>query len=451
MPAVTRIVALCLSVLVLCALLVASGNAPVTVTRTGNADGVYPDRIVVGALSSQTGPLPADFAPVVAGAQAYLDMVNAGGGVNGRSLDLADSLDDSSSPSEDASQARTLVDQDHVFAVVAVATPSFTGAPYLASHDVPTFGLNVNPNSQWDAGPSMFGNTGSYTDFAAPQLQAAFLAEQHHVTTAAVLAYDVAQSQQGCEGVDTALDRYGVHVAYLDTAIPAPAIDLHVDVDRLRAAGVQMVVSCMDLAGNVLLAQTMQQDGLGDVLQYWFDGYDPSSLRQFARSMQNTYFLLSQAPFEVTQLDPGRYPGMDRFEAALRRYVPGTAPSQAALAGWMSADLFVTGLRAVGPDVTRSRLVAAINDLTAYTADGIEPPIDWRIAHRPANGPTNCTAFVRVVGDRFVPVYGTPPSVFSCFPVPDPAGPPIVPVVPLPAGVPPLAPVRPGPPAGRRS
>jgi len=450
-PAVQRIVALGVSVLVLCALLVASGNAPVTVTRTGNADGVFPDRIVVGALSSQTGPLPADFAPVVTGAQAYLDMVNAGGGVNGRSIDLAHSLDDSSSPSEDASQARTLVDQDHVFAVVAVATPSFTGAPYLASHDVPTFGLNVNANSQWDAGPSMFGNTGSYTDFAAPQLQAAFLAEQDHVTSAAVIAYDVAQSQQGCIGVENAFTRYGVHVAYEDTSVPAPAIDLHVDVDRIKAAGAQMVVSCMDLDGNVLLAQTMQQAGMTGVLQYWFDGYDPTTLSQFGRYMQDTYFLLSQVPFEATQLDPGRYPGMDRFQAALRRYEPGNEPSQAALAGWTSADLFVTGLRAIGRDVTRTRLVAAINRLTAYTADGIDPPIDWRIAHRPVNGPTNCTAFVRVEGDRFVPVYGTPPSVFSCFPVPDPAGPPIELVVPLPAGVPPLSPVRPGPSAGRGS
>jgi ABC-type branched-subunit amino acid transport system substrate-binding protein len=108
---------------------------------------VYPHRIVVGGLASQTGPLPADFAPVLTGAKVYLDMVDADGGVAGRRIDLAYELDDQSSPSLDASQARALVEQYKVFAVVAVATPSFAGAAYLAAHGVPTFGLNVNPNS----------------------------------------------------------------------------------------------------------------------------------------------------------------------------------------------------------------------------------------------------------------------------------------------------------------
>ena len=432
--------------LLACAVLASCGNAPVTVSTAGNTDGVLPDEIVVGALASQTGPLPANFAPVITGAQVYLDMVNAAGGVNGRTIRLAYKLDDFSSPSTDASQARTLVDQDHVFAVVAVATPSFTGAGYLASHNVPTFGLNVNPNSQWGAGPSMFGNTGSYTNFAGVQLQAAFLAGQHHVRSASVVAYNVAQSQQGCQGVERAFARYGVPVGFDDTSVPAPAIDLHADVNRMRAAHVDMVASCMDLGGNILLAQTMQQAGISGAVQYWFDGYDPTVLRQFGPVMQGTYFLLSHVPFEVSARTPGRYPGMDEFLATLKRYAPGVAPSEAALAGWTSADLFVTGLRAIGAQVTRTRLVAAINRISAYTADGIEPPVDWRIAHRPSNGPTNCSAFVQVQGNRFVPVYGTPPSVFTCFALRPPATGPVVPVTPLPAGVPPL---RGAPGAGR--
>jgi len=407
------------------------------VSHSGNTDGVFQNRIVVGALASQTGPLPADFAPVITGAQVYLDMVNAEGGVHGRRIDLAYKLDDQSSPSQDTSQARTLVDQDHVFAVVAVATPSFSGAGYLAAHDVPTFGLHVNPNSQGLAGPSMYGNNSSYTNFSAPQLQAVFLAEQHHVHAAAVLAYNIAQSQQGCQGVLNGFSRYGVNVTFADRSIPAPASDLHADVTRMKQAGVDMIVSCMDLSGNVLLAQTMQQAGMTGVTQLWFDGYDETALARFGAVMQGAYFFEPHVPFEVTQLYPGTYPGMDTFEAMLKRYAPGNPPSEAALAGWTSADLFVTGLRAVGRNLTRSRLVAAINTLSAFTADGILAPVDWRISHKRDSGPINCNAFVEVLGDHFVPVYGTSPSVFSCFPVPDPLAPPIRPIVPLPAGVPP--------------
>ena len=179
-------------------------------------------------------------------------------------------------------------------------------------------------------------------------------------------------------------------------------------------------------------------DGVTGVTQYWFDGYDESAVRQFASSMEGVYFLLQHAPFEVTELDPGTYPGMDRYEALLQKYAPGNPPSEASLAGWQSADLFVTGLRALGRDVTRSRLVHSLNTLTSYTADGLEPPIDWTIAHKPINGPLNCTAFVVVHDGRFVPAYGEAPSVFSCFPQPAPATGPITTVTPLPAGVPPL-------------
>jgi ABC-type branched-subunit amino acid transport system substrate-binding protein len=420
---------------VVAASLAGCGNARTAVSHAGNTDGVLSNRIVVGALASETGPLPADFAPVVTGAKVYLDMVDSQGGVDGRRIDLADTLDDQSSPSIDATQARNLVDEDHVFAVVAVATPSFSGGSFLAANDVPTFGLNVN--SQWMDGPSLYGNNGSYVNFTGPNLEAVYLAEQHQSHAVAVLAYNVAQSQQGCQGVVNGLHRYGVPVAYEDLSIPAPATDLHADVTRMQQAGVDMVVSCMDLGGDILLAQTMQQADMTGATQMWFDGYDESAITEYTSAMQNVYFTEPNVPFEVTQLDPGTYPGMDQFEAMLKRYAPGTEPSEAALAGWTSADLFVSGLRAVGRDVTRSRLVHALNELSDFTADGILAPVDWTIAHKAVIGPLNCNALIQARGDRFVPVYGTPPSVFTCFPSPPPAAPPITPIVPLPAGVPP--------------
>ena len=417
--------------------LAACGNATTSMSTAGNTQGVYANRIVVGGLASITGPLPADFAPAIAGAQAYFDWVNANGGVDGRRIDLAYKLDDQSDPSTDASQARTLVEQDHVFAVLPVATPSFSGGPFLAEHDVPTFGLNVNPNADW-AGPSMFGNTGSYTAFTSPQLQAAYLARQHHVKEAALIAYNISASSEGCQGVANAFRRYGIHIAFEDLAVPVPAFDLNADVTRMKSLHVDMVTSCLDLTGSLLLSATMQEFGMTGVTQYWFDGYDKSALRSESAKMQGVYFMLQHAPFEVAQLYPSQYPSMVRFEQSLARYAPGNAPSEAALAGWTSADLFVSGLRAIGRDVTRTRLVAAINKMTLFTAHGLVSPIDWRTDHTGVSTIYNCSVFVQVRAHEFVPVYGTPPSVFSCFPVPNPTHGPIEKVVPLPPGVPPL-------------
>jgi len=293
----------------------------------------------------------------------------------------------------------------------------------------------VNP--QWSGPPSLFGNTGSYTDFTAPQVAPAFLAEQHHVHAAAVLAYNVAQSRAGCQGTINGLHRYGIPIAFEDLSIPAPASDLHADVTRMQAAGVDMIVSCMDLGGNVLLSQTMQEAGVSGVTQLWQDGYDESAIHEYTSAMQGVYFNNPHAPFEVTQLDPGVYPGVDQFQAMLKRYAPGTLPSEAALAGWTSADLFVSGMRAVGRDLTRSRLVAAINRISSFTSDGILAPIDWRFAHT-SSPPPDCTAYIQAVGTKFVPVYGTPSSVFSCFQTPyPPTTAPITLLNPVPVEVPP--------------
>ncbi len=433
--ALTGLTALVLAAALFAPAFTIAAPAGAATSPAGNTAGVSAKRVVVGALASQTGPLPANFAPVVTGAEAYLDMVDARGGVNGRKIDLAYSLDDQSSPSIDASQARTLVQQDHVFAVVGVATPSFTGGTFLAANRVPTFGLNVNP--QWMAGPTMFGHNGSYIEFTSPQVQPAFLAQQHHVHAAAVLAYNVAQSQQGCQGTINGLRRYGVPVAFEDLAIPAPASDLHADVIRMQHAGVDMIVSCMDLGGDVLLAQTMRQVGMKNVTQLWNDGYSEQSLGQYTTAMQGVYFTEPNVPFEVTRLHPKVYPGMDQFLKMLKKYAPGTLPSEPALAGWTSAALFVAGMKAVGRNLTRSRLVAAINRMGSWTADGILAPVDWRIAHT-GSGPLNCTAYIQVRGKKFVPVYGTRRSVFSCFKTPaPPTTSPIRLLNPVPAGVPP--------------
>ena len=80
----------------------------------------------------------------------------------------------------------------------------------------------------------------------------------------------------------------------------------------------------------------------------------------------------------------------------------------------MSADLFVQGLRSIGNDVTRTALVRAVNRLTAFTADGAYPPVDWKIAHTGVND-LDCTTYVQARGLDFVPVFATPASFYSCY------------------------------------
>lgn len=414
--------------------LAACGNASSTgVTHAGDTDGVTNTSITVGALGSFSGYAASDFAPVLTGAEVYFDQLNARGGVNGRKIIYSPQVDDGLSANGDTTGAQQLV-QDKVFAVVGVGTPFFTGSSVLRANAVPTFGLQEDTNAQW-SGPTMFGVGGSYDNYGAPMTQVAYVAQQTGAKRAAVLAYNVAQSSQGCIGVTKALQKYHIDVAVNDTSIPYGAATLDADVTRMQQEGVNFVATCMDATGNIKLSQTLQQHGMGNVTQYWLDGYDQQTLQNNAAAMEGVYFLVQQTPFEVTKLDPGRYPGIDDFNAALKKYAPaGTLPSTPALAGWVSADLFVTGLHSLGRNVTRSGLVAAINKMTSFTANGAMPPVNWKVAHTGVTS-LDCSSFVQVRHGSFVPVFGTGKSVYSCFKYPAPAGPTVT-TIPLPPGVP---------------
>ncbi|MGD0083908.1 MAG: ABC transporter substrate-binding protein [Acidimicrobiales bacterium] len=414
--------------------LAACSNAKTTVSTGGNTNGVSAHSIVVGGIASLTGPLPQAFAPVFDGARAYFDMVNAAGGINGRKISYSDLLDDASDPSQDVQQAHTLVESDHVFAVVGVGTPSFDAGPYLAQNDVPTFGYDIGPNAQW-AGKSMFGYESSYIDFEHPGPEAAYLAEQVGAKRVGIISYNLTQSSAGCIGVANDMKKFGITVAFEDLSITPPAGDsaLSSDVSRMQQRGVDFVASCLDLAGNLVLSRVLRSQGMGKVAQDWLDGYDESAIRSSGSLMDGVYVLVGHVPFESGESQPSRYPEMALYLKELHEYFPADLPGEPSIAGWISAEMFCKGLSLIGTDVTRERLVAAINSLTSYTG-GLLAPIDWKVAHTQA-GPLDCNVFMRAEGTRFVPVFGSARTVFTCFKYPQPSSHKVV-VVPPPPGIP---------------
>lgn len=390
----------------------ACANASVGTGGSGGAGapGVSATTIDVGSLADLTGPVSADFAPIVQGVQAYFDMVNASGGVDGRKLVLRYQLDDQGVPSEDSDLARTLVSQDHVFAVVGVATPFFSGASYLAQQGTPAFGYDVS--ADWGDGPDLFGQDGSYLDTTTDNGGDAWFVQHIGARSVAVLAYGVTESNAGCEQYVNTLEKFGIDVSYQDLAITYGA-DLSPDVLQIKAHHADLVVSCMDLTGNIALSRALQQNGEGSIAQEWFDGYDRSDLAAYPTLMNGVYFVVQHVPFEAAAADPGVYPGLEQYLATMKRYEPSGEYSEVSLDGWLNADLFVAGLRAAGPDPTQAKLVSAVNSMTAYNGGGLIGPVDWKVAHT-SSPPPWCPAYVQAEGRAFRPVFGTGTSVFVC-------------------------------------
>jgi len=388
--------------LILAVLAGACGNAPAGGLGSGSgATGVGPDVIRVGGIAAISGPLGDQWSPAFQGAKAYFDMVNSAGGVHGRRIELVAELDDQTDPSSDIAAARQLVEKDGVFAVIPVATPVFSGGRYLAQHDVPTFGWNVNP--EWGAGPTMFGHNGSYTDPTAVDVAGPFLAGRIGAHRVAVLAYAVSQSAACARGQKLSFEKFGFPVVLDDSSLPIGVANVDADISRIRRSGADFVVTCMDPTGSTIVSAGLARAGLSHVAQYWLDGYDHATLEKFPREYEGVYLTTDFVPFE----DAGLSPGMTQYLSEMRSHYPKAAIGQVSLAGWVSAAMFVEGLQRAGRDLTRHGLVEAINSLTEFTANGIETPVNWRTDHTQA-GSTNCSVYLQVRGGRFITLFGNP-------------------------------------------
>jgi branched-chain amino acid transport system substrate-binding protein len=382
------------------------GNVP------RETQGVTPTEIKVGSLASITGPLGNQYAPIADGVEAYLDMINDQGGVNGRKIKLTQKLDDQTNPSRDISQAQALNEQDGVFAVVGVAVPLFTGGTYLGSQSVPTFGWNVNP--EWKGPLSLFGEKGSYIDFTGPGPLGPWFDKKVGAQKTGVLAYGVVQSSDCAVGTANSDKKYGIDLAFQDTSLPFGTTNIDADIQRIKQSGVQLMGTCMDPTGNVLLSRGIKQNNL-HIIQTWPNGYDQATLNKYADLMEGVYFSTGFTPFQAAKSSKG----MQQFLAEMHKRFPNDQISEVQLAGWLSANMFVDGLKAAGKDVTRTKLINAVNGFHDFTGNGIWPaqaPRDWTYDHDRHSPHPDCAAFVQVQHGKFVPVFGTASDPFICIP-----------------------------------
>lgn len=391
-----------------------AGGAGSTAASAGSstAPGVTPTAIDVGAISTLTGPIASNFESLVPGVRAYFDYLDAQGGVNGRKLVLAHSLDDGGNPSQFNQLANTLINQDHVFAVVGVATAFFSPNIFLET-GTPVYGYNVTGN--WSPGQNLFAAGGSVQVYADGEPSVNWWAQQVHATNVGLVALGVTSSNASCEAFGKGLAQAGIKVGYTDYNV-AYGGNLDPDVQRMQRAGVNAIITCMDVTDNISMARAIQQYGYTGVKQLWLNGDDQPTLNQYQSLMQNVWFSIAHVPFSYGTTAPSRYPGLAAYLAAMKKYEPQWVYDEVAIQGWESAALFAQGVKLAGADLTQANVVAVTNKITDFTAGGLTTPVNWTQLHNVADvTPPYCNAFIAVKGDRFVPAFDHNDQAFVCF------------------------------------
>ncbi len=376
--------------------------------------GVSATEIRVGGVASVTNPLGGKYGDAFLGAKAYFEKINSEGGIYGRQLQLVAERDDKLA--NNTAEIEALLQQDDVFAILPIATLLFSGSETLVNSGVPAFGWTINPEWQGteeQPKANLFGQAGSFLCLGCVQPQVPWAAKQAGATKAGVLGYAVPQSSQCADGWEKSFQEYpeaGVEVAFKDSSLSYGTTDFSVQVSKMKDAGVDFVITCIDTTGVVNLAKELKKQGV-DAVQFLPNAYDQELLDEFGDLFEGSYASVSFIPLEVTDQPQGMRDYLQWIQEV------GGTPGENSIVGWLNAALLVEGLRQAGPEFTQQKVIDAINADTNWTADGFITGVDWTRAHNRRDDVT-CTPIVKVEASRFVPQTGADGKPFVCFDIP---------------------------------
>jgi len=363
------------------------GNCPTGVP------GVTAQSIDLGYLTPSAGAAAAILLPVRAGIDARIGLANAQGGVNGRTISYKWENDDSTDEGAAAS-ARRLIRTDQVFGLLGGSANLGGAAEFLASQNVPVVGQATD--GSWRLHPNMV--TVSNQVEGQPVSTFGDLVNSHGGHRAAVLSVALIGASNVISDVLRAgLTDGGVPVAE-QVKIPLSGARYSETAARLKSEDVDTLVSAVDpgaLAGVVSALAALGEHPLVISLV----GYGGATPRNFGSRLAGSYFLTVARPFESPTAATTQYLN------AMAAYAPYLQQprDQFALEGWISADLFIQGLKLAGPCPTRASVLKRLHALRGYDAGQLLPrPLDLATASASIE-PCYFVTRVSADGTSFVP------------------------------------------------
>ncbi len=376
----------------------AAGAAPTTTASGAATPGTLPTVTVPPVTGSTTTGLTATeihlggiydkayFADGPDGFNARIKRENDAGGVYGRKIVLDTMLDDNNVADQDLTAAKTLVLEDHEFAVAPLFTQALGGATFMNDSKVPFFGWSVEP--RWcglDWGFGFWGNDCDLTkaplalDFP-PILAKVFPDGTLQGHTVGLITGDVDSGRTAMLQFASVWRTGGAKVVLTDSSIPPPPAvvgDFTPFAEKVLTANGGQPPDLLEILGDFgttlgLDKKLIELGYKGIVLG--FTDYDP----RIVGTTKGMMTLLQYAPFE----EASTVPAIQQMSNDLDAYKPNLPRTQAVESGWLTADFLIQALKKAGPNLTREALYNVINSGFTYDNGGVSVPVKWPVAHQ---------------------------------------------------------------------
>ena len=318
--------------------------------------------ILIGQTTAVTGPVAASVGETLLGVHAYLDHINAQGGVNGEKIKLI-TLDDNFKPPKAAENARQLIEKDGVVALfMSRATPHTQAIlPLLAQHKLaliaPSTGAMVFHKP---VNPYVFNVRSSYQAEAQRAIEHLYQVTLERV---AVVHVDDSFGADCLEGAQKGFEAAGkrpVAVIKADREKPDyPAI-----VKQLKDVNAQAVLwigSSVAVSDGV---KALRQAGSAAQVVTVSNNASGGFIKQLGKDAHGVI---------VSQVFPNvRALGIPINSEADRLFKGKGEVTPQAMEGFASAKVLVEALRRAGPRPTREKVIDALNSMSHYDLGGLE-------------------------------------------------------------------------------
>jgi branched-chain amino acid transport system substrate-binding protein len=340
--------------------------AVLAASAAGAAAPVAP--LLVGMSTALSGPAQGLGAGMKAGVEAYFKLVNAAGGIHGRPLELR-ALDDQYEPAKAGPNVRTLIDDDHVLAIVGnVGTPTaVVTVPIVNEKKVPLFGAFTGSGVLRKTPPDryVFNFRASYGDETAEMIRGLLVDRKLDPDDIAFFTQDDSYGDAGFNGAVSALAKRGfktpeklAHGRYARNTLDIEDGLARLLDPRYHPKAVILVGTYKPCAKFIKLAKKYKLGAL--FANVSFVG-STELLKELGDDAEGVV---------ITQVVPhwsGQLPVLEQYRAS------GLEPNFVSLEGFIVGRAYAEVLRAAGPDPTPERFVQAAESGTAFDLGLGEP------------------------------------------------------------------------------
>lgn len=338
--------------------------------------GVTSKEILIGSSLALSGQVAFHGKTYRQGAMAYINEVNARGGVHGRSIRLI-SYDDAYDPSRSVFNTQKLIVDDNVFALFNyLGTP--TGkkiVPIAERYKVPLVGMMTGASLLREPlNRQVFHVRASYADEIDSALR--HLKDDLQIRDVALFYQNDSFGFDGLQLVHRAANRYGLRVVALG-AYRLGAEDIGPALTNIRNSAAQAVVMLGLFRPCAKFITYAQKEGINTIF-YAVSFVGPESLseelvRLGYQSRPGSKIVVSQVvpPPDNLHLSAPR-----EYSALMAKYFPGEPLTFSGLEGFLNAKILVEGLRRTGKRMTRRSFISGLESIWDYEI-GIGQPIGY--------------------------------------------------------------------------